>query len=321
MVRLKRNYTDTSQFDNGLLPYGKAFATSLLWLYDYREFKNVDDQNSSYRMRDMRLYDLMSIVTDIIYLAFMDFGEYNIGDYIARIESYFMAELGFDPIRVVYKGKFMDVEIEPYTTNVILWSAYVYCDFRRKLEPKNKKAERAASTLYKLYSNRFNVKPEEVKDTFLMKHFNKTMAVFLENIPTDKELKSENTSSHAMTAETESKMESLLKEKDEEIQKLNEEILKLNEELAVYQQEPITDNPHDKVRLEVFCKLLEKSGVEFEKYGTKAEAARLAEYITGVAPSTCGNYMTNRDLNTTVHSEEVLRVNTQIKKIGIEWQL
>lgn len=115
-------------------------------------------------------------------------------------------------------------------------------------------------------------------------------------------------------SETESNMQSQLKEKDEEIQHLKEE-------LAIYQQAPISDDPRDKVRLEVFCKLLEESGVDFDVYGTKAEAARLAEYITGLPKSTCKNYMTNRDLNTTEHSDEVLKTNTSIKKIGIEWHL
>ena len=121
--------------------------------------------------------------------------------------------------------------------------------------------------------------------------------------------------------ETEDKLRSELLEVKDYIQKKDEEIQRLKGELRVYQQEPISDNPHDKVRLEVFCKLLEVSEVDFKKYGTKAEAARLAQMITGLPFSTCRNYMTNRDLNTTKHSEEVLRTNTSIKKLGIKWQL
>lgn len=101
----------------------------------------------------------------------------------------------------------------------------------------------------------------------------------------------------------------------------DEELRLLKEELETYHQEPFSDNPHDKVRLEVVCKLLEESGANFDAYGNKAEAARLAHYITGLPFSTCKNYMTNRDLNTTEHNEEVLKTNTSIKKIGINWQL
>ena len=108
---------------------------------------------------------------------------------------------------------------------------------------------------------------------------------------------------------------------DLQLQKKDEEIRLLKEELETYHQEPFSDNPHDKVRLEVVCKLLEESGANFGAYGNKAEAARLAHYITGLPFSTCKNYMTNRDLNTTEHNEEVLKTNTSIKKIGINWQL
>lgn len=108
---------------------------------------------------------------------------------------------------------------------------------------------------------------------------------------------------------------------DLQLQKKDEELRLLKEELETYHQEPFSDNPHDKVRLEVVCKLLEESGANFDAYGNKAEAARLAHYITGLPFSTCKNYMTNRDLNTTEHNEEVLKTNTSIKKIGINWQL
>lgn len=121
-------------------------------------------------------------------------------------------------------------------------------------------------------------------------------------------------SENEVLSKAENEINKQLKEKDEEIQRLKGE-------LEVYQQEPISDNPHDKVRLEVLCKLLEESDVKFNVHGVKAEAARFAQYITGLPASTCRNYMTNRDLNTTKHSEEVLRTNTSIKKLGIKWQL
>lgn len=107
---------------------------------------------------------------------------------------------------------------------------------------------------------------------------------------------------------------SALKEKDELIQQLQEQ-------LSAYESGPIVEEPHDKVRLEIVTKLLEESDADFEKYGNKAEAARMLELITDLPFQTCKNYMTNRDLNTTEHSEEVLKVNTSLKKLGINWQL
>ena len=109
-----------------------------------------------------------------------------------------------------------------------------------------------------------------------------------------------------------------LRTKYDELQKQYEEV---KEELEAYKQEPITEEAHDKVRLEVFCRLLENSGVDFVAHGIKAESARFTKYITGMPFNTCKNYMTNRDLNQKTHADEILKVNTSLKKIGIDWQL
>lgn len=109
-----------------------------------------------------------------------------------------------------------------------------------------------------------------------------------------------------------------LQTKYDELQKQYEEV---KEELEAYKQEPITEETHDKVRLEVFCRLLEKAGVDFVAHGIKAESARFTKYITGMPFNTCKNYMTNRDLNQKTHADEILKVNTSLKKIGIDWQL
>lgn len=101
----------------------------------------------------------------------------------------------------------------------------------------------------------------------------------------------------------------------------NELIQQLQEQLAAHETGPIVEDPHDKVRLEIVARLLEESDADFEKYGNKAEAARMLELITDLPFQTCKNYMTNRDLNTTEHSDEVLKVNSSLKKLGINWQL
>ena len=109
-----------------------------------------------------------------------------------------------------------------------------------------------------------------------------------------------------------------LQAKYDELQKKYEEA---KEELEAYKQEPITDNPHNKVRLKVFCNLLENSGVDFKKRNVKAECGKLANYITGITPNTCQTYMTYRDLSYSEHEKEILDVNSILRKIGINWHL
>lgn len=108
-----------------------------------------------------------------------------------------------------------------------------------------------------------------------------------------------------------------LEKRIQELEKSKEE---LEEKLAAYEEGPIVSEPHNKVVLEVFVKLLEASGVDFKVRGNKANAAHLAETITGLPLSTCQNFFPDR-LDTTVHSEEVVKINILLKKLGIEWQL
>ena len=191
MVKLKRNYTDTSQFDNGKLPFGKAFASSLQWLYDDDEFEDDSlseaeyDRNMLYYMDGiLPICDFMSVVTDVIYLAFQDFGEPNIKNYINLLMDIETRKCGEKP-HLQYDGDSMILgKVSLSTTQVILWAAYLYCHIRREFEPENKRAVRADKLLYKLYARQTGLKPELVKKEFLMKHFNKTVLAFINQIPT-----------------------------------------------------------------------------------------------------------------------------------------
>lgn len=104
-----------------------------------------------------------------------------------------------------------------------------------------------------------------------------------------------------------------------QLQDKDEEIRLLKEELKIYQQEPISDDPHNKVRLEAFYRLLEEIGVDFNGYGIKARAARLAEYITGIPIAACSNHATLRksQLNPMEHDTEVKKVNEKLSNLGL----
>ena len=207
MVKLHRKYTDSTQFDNGTLPFGKALATALQWLYDDDEFE--DDTISEEEYNRNWLYcmdgvlpicDFMSIVTDVIYMAFRDFGEPNIKNYMNQIQQ--GHQIGNSGLVLSYEGEYMILgKVGMATAEVILWSAYLYCHIRREFEPDNERAVRADKLMYKLYARQTCLKPELVKDTFLMKHLKKTMVTLLKNIPTDYE-KQENNSAEGRTRYT-----------------------------------------------------------------------------------------------------------------------
>jgi len=104
----------------------------------------------------------------------------------------------------------------------------------------------------------------------------------------------------------------------DKIQLLENEIKELKKYLNEYEKGPIVINPHDKVRLELLCKLLPPE-VDENIYGNKAEIARLFEYISGLPFQTCKNYMTNKDLNVNEHKDEITQVNIRLNKLGVKF--
>ncbi|MCI6202107.1 MAG: hypothetical protein MR645_08265 [Paraprevotella sp.] len=119
-----------------------------------------------------------------------------------------------------------------------------------------------------------------------------------------------NTTDNGKTQELEKRIQELEKNKEE-----------LEEELAEYKKGPIVDKPHNKVVLELFVKLLEKSGVDFKVRCNKAIAARLAEYVTGIKKDACNKYMCYKDLSTSYHKDEVNKVNDQLRLLNINIKL
>ena len=153
---------------------------------------------------------------------------------------------------------------------------------------------------------------EKIKNGELKDDYDYTKKKDSQNADANKGVTADNGKTQAL----EKRIQELEKSK-EELEKSKEE---LEEELAEYKKGPIVDNPHNKVVLEVFVKLLEKAGADLNKRGNKANAARLAKTITGLPISTCQNFFPDR-LDTTAHSEEVVKINILLKNLGIEWQL
>ena len=104
------------------------------------------------------------------------------------------------------------------------------------------------------------------------------------------------------------------------IDDLEGQLKDMKDALSVYEQ---GDNIelHDKVRLELLLRFIEENGIELQKRGNKARAARLLQMITELPSSTCRNYMTNRDLNTQTHNEEILKIDTELQALGISVRL
>jgi hypothetical protein len=107
-----------------------------------------------------------------------------------------------------------------------------------------------------------------------------------------------------------------------ENERLKEEVIKLTCQIEDNQREKEFEEMtwHDKVRLELLLRLLEKGGIDMQDV-VKARVAEVMMTITKLPISTCKNYCTNRDLNTKVHEEEVMKLNSILQAISMGFYL
>ena len=102
---------------------------------------------------------------------------------------------------------------------------------------------------------------------------------------------------------------------------LRKENSALREELKAERSlvfDPIDTEGHGTVRLELLRQLMLGCGADLKKHGNKEIAAQLMNAITGLAPKTCANYLSDPGINHTEHEEIILKLNSQLRALGIE---
>lgn len=183
-LRVKLRYKSTSDFGKGdHLIFDKSLAHALEWLYDEDQFE--DEHTWFYCMEGvLPIYIMMSIVTDIFTFALQEYAETNIKDYFLRMEEG-NDKHGWNDNKpsIIYLGEEIVIgKVHTFTSEVILWATYLYARYRADLEEDNEKLKRAKDVLCKLFWKKTGLKKEFVKDTFLMKHFGKTILYFSNDV-------------------------------------------------------------------------------------------------------------------------------------------
>jgi len=176
-LKVRLRYKSTYDFGKGdHLRFDKSLAHALEWLYDEDNFE--DERTWLYCMSGvLPIYVMMSIVTDLFFFALQEYAETNINDYILRMEE------GNDkhgwnenkPLLLNLGEEIVIGKVHTFTSEVILWAAYLYACFRADTDEKNEKLKKAKKVLYKLFWKKTDMKKEYVNDTFLMKHFDQTI--------------------------------------------------------------------------------------------------------------------------------------------------
>lgn len=117
-------------------------------------------------------------------------------------------------------------------------------------------------------------------------------------------------------------LEKIIGERDNTIEELNNRVT----EFEQAEEDGESISAHNKVRMELIMKFMEKDGLTLERngekiHGHKTKAAKILETLTGLPLQTCKNYITNRDLNIETHREEILRINTLLQALRISSKL
>ena len=104
------------------------------------------------------------------------------------------------------------------------------------------------------------------------------------------------------------------------IESLQTQLKDAQEALGVY-KDAKNINWHDKVRLELAIRIMEKADINLETFGNKARVARILQAITKLPISTCSNYASNRDLSINKHGDEIAKINSDLYVLNRNIQL
>ena len=310
------------------------------YLYTKKAEADNDDIEyySNFRLSDyIELCDFMSLAAYFIGAASTTHVRATIESYIKSL-NYRTNKWDGMVVRYVDKGERMVIEDSIEQVPIaLLWIAYIYSEVRSALEEESApRWQEAAKTLHEMLKERIGVTDAVLKEKHhLYKQTGEAIRLLakciikeLEDLKkiqeaegqkSTKEKQSENSASAAdaeQTEELKARIEALMTENEH----LKAEVADLRDALKVY-EETKDIKLHDKVRLELGLRLLKQAGASIDIHGNKARAARVLKTLTDLAPSTCSNYVTNQDLNTLTHREEVLLLNSELQALGTDIRL
>ena len=111
---------------------------------------------------------------------------------------------------------------------------------------------------------------------------------------------------------------------DNDSQLIHEDEAELRAKLMEALSLPDSVTAKQKVRMELACRLMEKSGVTkavLDHHGNKDKAGTLMGTLLEISPLICKQYISQRDLNTNHHKETINTINPLLKELGTDIQL
>ena len=296
MLKTERFYTDY-KFD-GKIPYDNALAKALQWLYDESEFN--DDRSEMYYMNTrLPLYDFMTLVVLVITSAHGEYAATKLHQIIQTLEE------GKDQFdwkeknpTYKYEGKYILInKMESWTTEVILWAAYIYCLFRTEEwhDDPNAKCHRAKDVLFDVFKKKTGLNDKAFQKHFLMRHRDATMRLLISNWATEtneqKEAPTDRTPNAEQRDEKVAELQTVISEQNTQIAQLQAKVTELqqiqdnaqedSQEVERWKSEAErVKRKHDELIVELLMPIFFKDKQEVKKFLEKIEGMEDTEITT-----------------------------------------
>lgn len=122
----------------------------------------------------------------------------------------------------------------------------------------------------------------------------------------------------------ENKLESRIKELEEENKRLNELTKNLQKKLDEANTIPDSITAQQRVRMELARLLMEKAGINetvLDKWGNKDKAGTIMSIISDITPTTCKTYLSDPTINKGYHEKTISNINTLLESLGLDFKL
>ena len=335
-LRLKALFTDNEHYADSPLPYSSALARTV------NEY--ILNDKSNCWPKEIRLYDLMSIVTLFISDSAKKTGfeDVVLKEHIDNMSQDVDNPFGsFSLVREPHNKCIVITDLDDYYIMRMLWATYVYflfiketsaletlhkvmhqinnsipVDHTDRSHPLLKKAVDAANYMHQLCQNEQSVRNAANTNTAPP--------------ATSPNADEETTKLKARIAE----LEDVIRENNAKIQEQNAEIQSKQKtieeqeaELAEWKTPAEEINANQKVRMKLLMMLMESDGMQFQEKvhdGKKKTAAEIMNAITGIPTKTCQTFLSDPNaLNTSAPENEgtVIKLNTKLHALSMQSQL
>lgn len=298
----KRIFTNNDEYKDY---EGVLFIDSLAYtMQEYLYTSKAKGEDHDYRMdKHIKLYDFMNVVVSFVKSLNTDFCRTTLKDYIEEIRKNTLSL--YDKELLEYK---YDILIISHASDelvmALLWAPYVYAYTFQRIT-NSESWEKTTLMLYDVLQGYSSYPEKQFRIHPLMALTFEAAQVMIDHILTNHAIDSEEIDDDA------DEKEQIMEHVKEDIPVRDEVENDIVEEISL----------HDKVRLDLLLRLIKSDGANIDKHGNKTKAAQLMQSITGLPLQTCKNYCSDPNLNTSTHSEEVLKMNTLLQAIDMKIRL